>query len=619
MTDGLRFELMIGGRVVGPVASISAFTPPPRPDWTLRLRANDPQLVSVAVQQLRQAGVTRLALTGVNDASLLPVAALPQLEALSLDAPGLTDEGLSPLAELRQLEALTLTFSQVQGPGLAAIADLEGLRALRIADAPLTGEALPHIGRLTGLTALTLNGAPLDGVALASLAGLTRLKALSLRGCAPGHAGLEFLWRLRALEALNLAGEQGITDDELAPLAGLSALQQLLLTGRRGVRGPGLRHLSELAHLRILDLSGAEIVHAHLRHLAGLGLTHLRLARNPLWDLDAVRRALEGRSEDDVAARMTLSDAWPTRYEMRWEEGYGDFTVEFLPPEAPIPALSEDDLVPVVDPMPAQERLQRLREAAALYDLDLDAVTPPLTGLSALGTLSGLRVLDLSDTPVRPEDLAADGPRWPALATLELARTGVDDLAPLALPAGLVNLDLSGCPDLPRLLAGLPPGVQTLRIGGGRLGPAALAPLGRLAGLHSLQVHGSALVDGALRALSGGALRVLILHACTLEDAGLGGLAALSTLEALDLSRSALSEADRASLGDLTQLHHLNLNKTGVTDRDVVGFAAFEHLRWLGLAFTEVSPEVILQLAEALPQAAVARSIKPDDAPPEGA
>ncbi|MBK7758291.1 MAG: hypothetical protein IPI35_18210 [Deltaproteobacteria bacterium] len=248
--------------------------------------------------------------------------------------------------------------------------------------------------------------------------GLTQLKILRLAGLRPGSLG--FLAGLSALEELDLSGEGALTDEALAPLVKLRALRRLSLRGRAGVRGPGLHHIAGLLSLEELDLGGTSVEHTHLIALEGLsGLTRLSLAHCPPRRARSLPAGFEAQAEDP-RARQVLAEVWLDRYELRFEAHGAPFDVEpsaIEPIDAPIPALSAEDLRAVADGLSGSARLKRLHGACEA--LGLAVPTQTLSGLQSLGRLQGLRVLDLSDTPTAGGDLT--GLAWPPARALKPA------------------------------------------------------------------------------------------------------------------------------------------------------------------------------------------------------
>ncbi|MBK7758892.1 MAG: hypothetical protein IPI35_21355 [Deltaproteobacteria bacterium] len=400
MSPPLRWELVLKGEVVAEGEGVDGLRPPPGDDWWVQPkdRAADAEITARAVAELHQSPLGRLARSkGATDAALAPLGGLRTLEALSLRSPRVTDEGLLSLGERPGLVELDLSGAGVREA--AGLAGLTGLKRLSLARCPLRAPAARALGGLTGLQSLTLSHTGLAGDELAPLVGLTDLKILRLAGLRP--ASLGFLAGLTALEELDLSGEGALTDEALAPLGNLRALRRLSLRGRAGVRGPGLRHLAGLLALEELDLGGTSVEHPHLVALTGLtGLTRLSLAHCPLVEIDQLRAAFEAQA-GDPRARQVLAEVWLDRYELRFEAHGAPFAVEPVavePADAPIPALSAEDLRAVADGLSGSARLTRLH--AACEALGLAVPAQALTGLQSLGRLRRF-VCSTSPTPPR--------------------------------------------------------------------------------------------------------------------------------------------------------------------------------------------------------------------------
>ena len=150
--------------------------------------------------------------TGVSDVG--PLAALTQLKLLNLSNTGVSDVG--PLATLTQLRRLYLADTGVWDAGpLAALTQLEWLQ--------LTGTDVLDVGPLAALTQLEflyLGGTGVSDVG--PLAALTQLRRLYLNGTGVSDVGP--LATLTQLRTLNLGGT-GVSD--VGPLATLTQLEEL--------------------------------------------------------------------------------------------------------------------------------------------------------------------------------------------------------------------------------------------------------------------------------------------------------------------------------------------------------------------------------------------------------
>ena len=332
-----------------------------------------------------------------------------------------------------------------------------------------------------------------------------------------------------------------------------------------------------------LSLAGSPIEHDQLRHLARCPLEHLDLSRTALVALEPIRRTLE-RREDDMTARMVVAEVWAERYEFRWDVPEGDgedfWVADDEPSDAPIPALSAEDLVEV--DVPVGERMAALVQAAELYDLDLRALHGPLTGLAHLPRT--LRSLALVGAPVSNEELV----HLEALPQLRLLNLALTAVARAPSSPSLRALDLSGT----SARGPYPPNLRGLRLGRGQFDRLALPQ-----GLESLAVVDATLGPDSLTGLPD-SLRQLTLYRCELVSAGtwaLGGLAEV------DLTRCRLSAADRVGLGSLGGLERLTLSRTDLAVEDLPLLAGLVGLAKLSIGFMDIEPAELEKLHAMLP------------------
>ncbi len=201
-------------------------------------------------------------------------------------------------------------------------------------------------------------------------------------------------------------------------------------------------------------------------------------------------------------------------------------------------------------------------------------------GVERLATLPRLRLLYLrGHRNLRRLDAIG---ALPELRFLELPRSGVTDLAPLAAAARLTSLDITdtAVADLAPLAS--VPALRTLAAGGTQI--RDLAPL-RGAALTSLRMDGTAVRDLApLAAMT--TLRNLSLARVAVTD--IGPLVELTSLIQLDLSGTGVT--DGSALAKLTSLIFLELEETPVADIACVrGMRDLEQIS-LGRAVTSLEP-----------------------------
>ncbi len=190
---------------------------------------------------------------------------------------------------------------------------------------------------------------------------------------------------------------------------------------------------------------------------------------------------------------------------------------------------------------------------------------------------------DFDTDRVRETILAGRAPpaAWvPWITELDLRKTALADLAPLAGLANLQTLLLNGTrvADLAPM-AGLA-NLQTLQLSGTQV--ADLAPLAGLAKLHTLWLGGTQVAD--LASLAGLAnLQLLLLDGTQVAD--LAPLAGLANLQILWLNGTQV--ADVTPLAGLANLQQLNL--TGTQVADLAPLAGLANLQTLDLNRTRVT------------------------------
>jgi hypothetical protein len=222
------------------------------------------------------------------------------------------------------------------------------------------------------------------------------------------------------------------------------------------------------------------------------------------------------------------------------------------------------------------------QEAAGLTALQsLNLMRTRVSDLAPLASLTALQSLNLMGTQV--SDLAPLA-GLTALQSLNLMRTRVSDLAPLASLTALQSLlldqiqasDLAPLADL----------VALQRLSITRTRASDITPLAGLASLQFLWLDGTQVNDftplAGLTALQG-----LNLDGTQISD--LAPLAGLTALQTLDLMRTQVS--DLAPLAGLTALHGLNLDGTQVGDlAPLAGLTALQNLNLDGTRVGDLAP-----------------------------
>ena len=170
--------------------------------------------------------------------------------------------GMSP-AELDQLYR---RFLNMTDDDLGGIPRPASVRNLSLGRTSVTDKSLTRLGEFKQLEWLDLSGTNATAAGLAPLAELTKLRQLFLEDTGATDATLRLVGNLKQLEELDLSNLTAITDDGLAPLAGLRSLKVLHLTGSP-ISDAGLVHLRGLKQLESLETTGTKITPAGLKQL----------------------------------------------------------------------------------------------------------------------------------------------------------------------------------------------------------------------------------------------------------------------------------------------------------------------------------------------------------------
>ena len=137
-----------------------------------------------------------------DDAILVQVGKLSQLEELSVSGPSVTDDGLAHIEGLTQLRELARRGTAVSDRGLRHLRRMTQLERLDIEPPTIGDLGLGYLSGLTHLGALNLDGSRVTDAGLAHLRGMTKLTILSLANTQITDAGLAHLKNLRSLRML---------------------------------------------------------------------------------------------------------------------------------------------------------------------------------------------------------------------------------------------------------------------------------------------------------------------------------------------------------------------------------------------------------------------------------
>lgn len=240
---------------------------------------------------------------------------------------------------------------------------------------------------------------------LANLAGLTELSSLAIVGEQDFTAkGLESVKTLTHLSDLYLTGAD-VTDDGLAPIKKLTNLKLLYLMNNPRVSDAGLEHLKGLTKLSVLFLNGTSVTDRGLEHLAEMrNLWTLHLGSTKITDtgLERIKKLVPKMSggllltdtnvtNDGVAHLSELDDLTFLRLEKTKVTDAGLEHLKNLPNLQRL-WLSETSTT--------DRGLSHLADLANLEWLDLSRTQVTDAGLTRLTGLKKLTRLDLKDTQV---------------------------------------------------------------------------------------------------------------------------------------------------------------------------------------------------------------------------
>jgi len=195
----------------------------------------------------------------INDAEMLQLAALGDLERLDLSHTRITDEGMLRLKSAPKIRDLNLFYAEwITDQGMTAIRDWKHLKRLNLRGTRISDGTLEIVGRITGLEALDISNTPVTDNGLDHLIPLVNLKELAMGGGRRGNAALTILRMLTTLTYLDLSGAKPTPPDMPGRAAG------------PGIPEESLRAMAELKELRVLKLGHSNITTEGLRILASL-------------------------------------------------------------------------------------------------------------------------------------------------------------------------------------------------------------------------------------------------------------------------------------------------------------------------------------------------------------
>ncbi|HWY47510.1 MAG TPA: hypothetical protein VNX70_09010, partial [Bryobacteraceae bacterium] len=219
----------------------------------------------------------------INDADMIELARLPDLERLDLSHTRISDEGMLNLKPARKITDLKLFYSEwITDQGMTAIRDWKHLRRLDVRGTRISDGTLEIVSHIVGLEALDIAHTEATDLGLDHLIALVNLKELSLGRGRLSNFGLVALRMLPTLTYLDLSGARptppdnpggrgagsGMPEETLKAIAELKDLRVLYL-GYSTITTDGLRTLGSLDKVEKLGLQGcSRIDDASLAELA---------------------------------------------------------------------------------------------------------------------------------------------------------------------------------------------------------------------------------------------------------------------------------------------------------------------------------------------------------------
>jgi len=227
----------------------------PETDWISRLNGKverDPAGRIVAVN-LRGAWI--------NDAEMIELTRMPDLERLDLSHTRISDEGMLNLKPAPKIKELKLFYSEwITDQGMTAIKGWKNLKRLDVRGTRVSDGVVEIVSHMPWLEALDIAHTEVTDVGLENLITLINLKELAVGRGRLSNNGLTILKMLPTLTLLDLSGARPTSPD--SPRGGGGGL---------GIPEETLKAMTELKELRTLYLGFSSVAPDQLRTLAVLG------------------------------------------------------------------------------------------------------------------------------------------------------------------------------------------------------------------------------------------------------------------------------------------------------------------------------------------------------------
>ena len=552
----------------------------PGPSWNpgagSRLDANDELKFLAPIVSLEKLHFSLHFLTNVNvqDKGLKYIETLVNLKELRLAQGRVRNFSFAPFA---QLEGLDLSYSTATDEVLKSLVGLKKLRRLNLRDTLVTDEGLAYLSGLNTLEEIDLYGLKISDRGVAHLKGLQSLRKLNLLGGPVTDAGAETLAGLSKLRELNLYRAE-LTNAGVARLAGLRELAFLDLRYTRATAS-GVEKLRGALPKCKVDFSGGSRVSKQSGAAPAAGASEAVIARWISDSLGGVAELRGGRIRSLSLARTQVNDA---------QLGV-------------IAGLQELEALDLDATEIGDLGLASIGRLRTLKRLRLGSTTVSDRGLAQLAGLQKLESLSLAGTLVR-----SLGALPSSLQELDLSSTSINAEALVHLASlSRLNLAYTDLPDASLAQLGGFAALRVLDLTGTDIGDAGLAQIARLTGLEELRLnHGRFTVKGfaALGTLVN--LRRLEAVRTRLTGASADTIRLFTKLEQLNLDYTTFNNEGLKQILGLP-LKELRLDSANLSDEAVDSLAALQTLQYVNLYHTLISEQGHARLVKALPKAKI--------------
>lgn len=215
------------------------------------------------------------------------------LVSLGIVESALSDEGFQAnVAAMKNLQGLSITNCPITNKALIVLRDLAKLESIGLYGTKISDAGLQNFKDLKKLSSFSAGRTGITGRGLDNLSADT-LTNLDLSYNQINKAGCEKIARFNKLEQLNLT-HTPVNDDSLTAFSSLKHLRQLEL-GETKVGDNGLTAIAKMEALHWLDLSNTTVTSAGIEKLALLkSMIHLELNGTKVKVDDKLIKALSG-------------------------------------------------------------------------------------------------------------------------------------------------------------------------------------------------------------------------------------------------------------------------------------------------------------------------------------